>query len=224
MSIPAILLTVCEAILLSQILGLVAYAEDVRQLKTGVVHITTPYHEKLQVTGSGIIVGHTQDCISILTTAQVIGRELNPLVIFSDSGGKLIEGKVLSNSILENKIQELALIMVSNHSQIPDSLFTHTIAPPHLTLSEGEPIVIIGYGGADAPWTVYKRKVVSIEFPGLLFFTTGNGVLGGVILFNNQVVGIVGERKPPYSLGIPANRIRSFLEKNPLPAFCTRNN
>ena len=224
MSIPAIFLTVCKAIILSQILGLVAYAEDFRQLKTGVVHITTPHREKLQVTGSGIIVDHTQDCISILTTAQVIDRDVNPLVIFSDSGGKPIEGKVLSNSKLENERQELALIMVRNHRPIPGSLFTHTIAPPHLTLSEGEPIVIIGYGGPDAPWTVYKRKVVSIEFPGLLFLTTGNDVLGGVILFNNQVVGIVGERKPPYSLGIPANRIRRFLEKNPLPTFCTRNN
>ncbi len=224
MRLSATFLPICEAILFSLSVGLVAHAEDFRQLKTGVVHITTRQHEKFQVSGSGIIVDHTQNCITILTTPGVIGRDPNPLVIFSGSGRKPIEGNVLSNSNFESEMQELALIMVSAHNHIPDSLFTHTIAPPHSILSEGQPIVIIGYGGTDTPWAVYKRTLVSLEFPGLLFFTTDNVALGAGILSNNQIVGIVGERKPPYSLGIPTKRIRSFLEKYHLPTFCAKAN
>ncbi len=225
MRLSATFLPICEAILFSLSVGLVAHAEDFSQLKSGVVHITTRNHAKFQATGSGIIVGHTQGCLSILTTPTVIDGDPNPLVIFPESAGKPVEAKVLSNSKFDNEIQELALIMVSGYKHFPDKLFTHSIAPSHLTLSEGQPIEIIGYGKGDASSTVFKRTVLSLEFPGLLFYTTGNsGTLGGAILSNNQVVGIVGERKPPYSLGIPAKRIRIFLEKYHLPTFCAKAN
>ncbi len=183
-------------------------AEDIAQVKKGVVKITAQVAGKNRV-GSGVIVKLDDDQVYLVTASHVIEGDPQPNVFFYAAPHRAFRARVLG--LEGGDPAGLAALLVEG--KIPTDLAALPLDQT-AAVSGGEPITLIGFPRTEGSmWTVTAgtlsgRKGSALSFSG----TADEGNSGGPVLFQSKVVGIVTEVGAKFSTAVPAVVARFALE------------
>jgi len=183
-------------------------AEDIAQVKKGVVKITAQVAGKNRV-GSGVIVKLDDDQVYLVTASHVIEGDPQPNVFFYAAPHRAFRARVLG--LEGGDPAGLAALLVEG--KIPTDLAALPLDQT-AAVSGGEPITLIGFPRTEGSmWTVTAgtlsgRKGSALSFSG----TADEGNSGGPVLFQRKVVGIVTEVGAKFSTAVPAVVARFALE------------
>ena len=186
----------------------VLWANDMVQVKKGVVKITAQVDGKNRV-GSGVVVKLDEDHVYIVTASHVIEGDPQPNVFFYAAPHRAFRARVLG--LEGGDPAGLAALLVEG--KVPSDLVALHL-DQSATVSGGEPITLIGFpptGGS--MWTVTTgaisgRKGRALSFSG----TADEGNSGGPVLFQSRVVGIVTEVGAKFNTAVPAVVARFALD------------
>lgn len=183
-------------------------AQDITQVKKGVVKITAQVAGKNKV-GSGVIVKVDEDHVYLVTASHVIDGDSQPNVFFYASPHRAYRARVLG--LEGDDPAGLAALLVEG--KVPSDLVTLHLDQV-TKVGGGEPITLIGFPRAEgAMWTVTTgtlsgRKGTALSFSG----TADEGNSGGPVLFQGSVVGIVTQVGAKFNTAVPAVVARFALE------------
>jgi len=198
----------CMLLLLSAVFPSALCAQDIAQVKKGVVKITTQVAGKNRI-GSGVIVKVDDDHVYLVTASHVIEGDQHPNVFFYASPHRAYRARVLG--LEGGDPAGLAALLVEG--KIPSDLMALHLDQA-TKVSGGEPITLIGFPRAEgAMWTVTTgtlsgRKGSALSFSG----TADEGNSGGPVLFQGSVVGIVTQVGAKFNTAVPAVVARFALE------------
>jgi hypothetical protein len=184
------------------------WAQDITQVKKGVVKITAQVEGKNRV-GSGVVVKLDEDHVYIVTASHVIEGDPQPNVFFYAAPHRSFRARVLG--LEGGDPAGLAALLVEG--KIPSDLVALTLDQT-AAVSGGEPITLIGFPRAEGSmWTVTTgtlsgRRGSALSFSG----TADEGNSGGPVLFQNKVVGIVTEVGAKFNTAVPAVVARFALD------------
>lgn len=198
----------CALFVFNLLLPQFVQAEDVAQVKKGVVKITAQVDGKNRV-GSGVVVKLDEDHVYIVTASHVIEGDQHPNVFFYAAPHRSYRARVLG---LEGGNQAvLAAILVEG--KIPSDLVALSLDQA-TAVNGGEAIMLIGFPRVEGSlWTVTTgtlsgRRGSALSFSG----TADEGNSGGPVLFQGKVVGIVTEVGAKFNTAVPAVVARFALE------------
>lgn len=183
-------------------------AQDIAQVKKGVVKITAQVDGKNRV-GSGVVVKLDEDHVYIVTASHVIEGDQHPNVFFYAAPHRSYRARVLG--LEGGDPTGLAALLVEG--KIPSDLVALSLDQA-ASVSGGEPITLIGFPRAEGSmWTVTTgtlsgRRGSALSFSG----TADEGNSGGPVLFQNKVVGIVTEVGAKFNTAVPAVVARFALD------------
>jgi TPR repeat protein len=201
-------LSLCALFLLTMFVPQFLQAEDIAQVKKGVVKITAQVEGKQRV-GSGVIVKVDDDHVYLVTASHVIEGDPQPNVFFYAAPHRSFRARVLG--LEGDDPAGLAALLVEG--KIPSDLVALHLDQA-TKVSGGEPITLIGFPRAEgAMWTVTTgtlsgRKGTALSFSG----TADEGNSGGPVLFQGSVVGIVTQVGAKFNAAVPAVVARFALE------------
>jgi hypothetical protein len=184
------------------------WAQDIAQVKNGVVKITVQVEGKTRV-GSGIIVKLDNDHAYIVTASHVVEGDQHPNVMFFTEPHRPFKARVLG--LEGGDPRGLAALLVEGH--LPDDLQALTLDQA-ASVNGGEPVTLIGFPRLEGTlWTVTTgtisgRKGSALSFAGI----ADEGNSGGPVLFQGKVVGIVTEVGQKFNYAAPAVTARYALE------------
>lgn len=203
-----VLLAACLIILIGLAHEEQVRAQDIAQVKKGVVKITAQVDGKNRV-GSGVIVKLDEDHVFIVTASHVIEGDQRPNVFFYAAPHRAYRARVLG--LEGGDPAGLAALLVEG--KIPSDLVVLSLDQT-LAVSGGEPITLIGFPRAEGSmWTVTTgtlsgRRGSALSFSG----TADEGNSGGPVLFQGKVVGIVTEVGAKFNSAVPAVVARFALD------------
>lgn len=198
----------CVLLLLTVLAPVNLNAQDIAQVKKGVVKITAQVDGKHRV-GSGVVVKVDDDHVYLVTASHVIEGDQHPNVFFYASPHRAYRARVLG--LEGGDPAGLAALLVEG--KIPSDLVALHLDQA-TKVSGGEPITLIGFPRAEgAMWTVTTgtlsgRKGSALSFSG----TADEGNSGGPLLCQNSVVGIVTEVGAKFNTAVPAVVVRFALD------------
>ena len=183
-------------------------ANDVQQLKQGVVKITAHVGGATKV-GTGIVVRIEKEAAFVATASHVIEGDPQPTVQFYAEPGRPVSAQVLGMEGGDSR--GVAVLVV--RQDLPDSLRVLSLNA-HVLVEAGDPVTAIGFPRlAGAPWAVTKGELVGRKGRDLVFSgAIDEGNSGGPLLKGTQVVGIVTEASPPFAYAAPAVLAQYVLE------------
>jgi len=185
-----------------------AVAQDIDDLKGGVVRITAHVDGKVQV-GSGFIVRLTKSSAYIVTAAHVIEGDPAPQVAFFPRANELYAAKTLGME--GGDPRGVAALLVT--ADMPQEARAFAIATKS-AIHGGESITVIGFPGlTGTPWMVTSGTIGG-RSAGELAFTSvvGGGSSGAPLLLGGRVVGIVMETGSKVSYAVPISTARFAIE------------
>lgn len=199
---------VCGLLLLSVLFPHALWAQDIAQVKKGVVKITAQVEGKNRV-GSGVVVKLDDDHVYIVTASHIIEGDQHPNVFFYAAPHRAFRARVLG--LEGGDPAGLAALLVEG--KIPSDLVVLHLDQA-TKVGGGEPITLIGFPRAEGSmWTVTTgtlsgRRGSALSFSG----TADEGNSGGPVLFQNKVVGIVTEVGAKFNTAVPAVVARFALD------------
>lgn len=205
---PCFGLSLCALVLLTIVVPDRLQAQDITQVKKGVVKITAQVEGKHRV-GSGVIVKLDEDHVYIVTASHVIEGDPHPNVFFYAAPHRSYRARVLG--LEGGNPAGLAALLVEGKT--PADLVALPLDQT-ASISGGEPITLIGFPRAEGSmWTVTTgtlsgRRGSALSFSG----TADEGNSGGPVLFQNKVVGIVTEVGAKFNTAVPAVVARFALD------------
>jgi formylglycine-generating enzyme required for sulfatase activity len=203
---PCFVWALCSLLLLAAVFCPAIWAQDIAQVKKGVVKITAQVDGKTKV-GSGFIVRVDKDTVSIVTASHVVEGDSKPTVTFFLNPQQPFVAQVVG--IEGGDPQGLAALRVAG--PIPDGVVA---LPLDLTTKVvgGEALTFIGFPRTLPPWTVSTGTVSGLKGPTLAFQgLIEEGHSGGPLLLNGQVIGIVSETRERLGYAVPASIVAVAL-------------
>lgn len=197
--------------LLALVLQATAQAQSLEVQKAGVVRVTAQA-EGLRRTGTGFIVRLEADAAFILTASHVVEGDSKPGVEFFTHRNSAIAAEVVR--IEGGDPRGLALLVVRGKDKLPTGLRALPIAQS-ISVSGGEPVIVIGFPQGGGAWAVLRASVVSLEGRELtLDGSIGEGNSGGPVLLGERVIGVVTTVGGGGGFGraLPASLVRLVLE------------
>jgi formylglycine-generating enzyme required for sulfatase activity len=209
------------------ILGLIqsewANAQDIEELKKGVVKILATPPGESQRGGTGFIVRLKKDAAYIVTAAHVVEGDPTPKVSFFPDATKFVEARVLG--IEGGDENGLAALVVEQ--RIPSNVQVLCFEE-HRKVSEGASVTAIGFPIAAAtPWMVTQgtlsgRRGSMLTFAGIV--DSGNS--GGPLFIEDRVVGVITAMQGNLGYAVPMVTAKFALEgwgvRLPELALCLR--
>lgn len=205
---PCLGLFLCALFLLTLLAPEFLQAQDIAQVKKGVVKSTAQVAGKNRV-GSGVIVKLDDGHVYLVTASHVIEGDQQPNVFFYAAPHRAFRAQVLG--LEGGDSAGLAALLVEG--KIPSDLVVLPL-DQSAAVSGGEPITLIGFPSTGGSmWTVTTgaisgRKGRALSFSG----TADEGNSGGPVLFQSRVVGIVTEVGAKFSTAVPAVVARFALD------------
>jgi len=203
-----IVMIVC-GLLASAWLSNAAIAQDLNDLKAGVVKITT----KTGQVGTGFIVRLESDVVYIITAAHVIVGDNQPEVEFFTKRNVPVKGAVLPGAEVNDDLRGLALVVVREKANIPAGVMALAFGVSADLVSGGEDALVIGHSGGGGNWALAKRLIsnrqgrdISLD-PGV-----ASRFSGGPIIVDDKVVGIVMSNRDGFGLGITHKSVLNYME------------
>lgn len=183
------------------------WAQDIAQVKKGVVKITAQVEGKHRV-GSGIIVKLEDDHASIVTASHVVEGDAQPQVVFFTKPTRSFPGRVLG--LDGGNPRGLAVLLVEG--DLPSNLQVLPLNPD-FEVTGGEPATVIGFPRVPAvPWAVTPGAMTGQEGQNLIFSGAAvEGNSGGPIMVGGKVVGVVTEVNGQYGYAVPVPIVRVAL-------------
>ena len=184
------------------------WAQDIAQVKKGVVKITAQVEGKNRV-GSGVVVKVEEDHVYIVTASHVIEGDQHPNVFFFSAPHRPFRARVLG--LEGGNPAGLAALLVEG--KIPPDLLALNLDQT-AAVSGGESITLIGFPRVEGSlWavttgTLSGRRGSAISFSG----AADEGNSGGPVLFQGKVVGIVTEVGAKFNTAVPAVVARFALD------------
>lgn len=201
-------LSLCVLLLLAVLLPHALWAQDIAQIKKGVVKITAQVEGKNKI-GSGIIVKLEEDHVYIVTASHVIEGDQQPNVMFFSAPHRPFRARVLG--LEGGNPAGLAALLIEG--KIPPDLQALNLDQT-TSVSGGEAITLIGFPQLEGSlWTVTTgtlsgRRGSALSFAGV----ADEGNSGGPVLFQGKVVGIVTQVGAKFNSAAPAMLARFALE------------
>jgi S1-C subfamily serine protease len=185
-------------------------AQHTALLQGGIVKITAKPAEGVRRVGTGFIVKLENDVAYIITAAHVVAGDPRPEAEFFTRRNIAVPAKVLGTEGNDD-IGGLALLMVEG-KPLPQRIGALPLAAAGL-MSGGEHIVIVTFPRHAGPWNVTRGSIGSRTESDLYFSPdVDEGRLGGPIIQNGRVVGLVSARGQSIGRGVTAGRIEDYLE------------
>jgi hypothetical protein len=201
-------LSLCALLLLAILFPHVLCAQDIAQVKKGVVKITAQVEGKNQI-GSGIIVKLDEDHAYIVTASHVIEGDPQPNVMFFSAPHRPFRTRVLG--LEGGNPTGLAALLIEG--KLPPDLQALNLDQT-TSIGGGEAITLIGFPRLEGSlWTVTTgtlsgRRGSTLSFAGV----ADEGNSGGPVLFQGKVVGIVTQVGAKFNSAAPAMLARFALE------------
>ncbi len=184
----------------------VAWAQDIAQVKKGVVKITAQVEGKTKV-GTGFIVRLAKDAAYIVTAAHVMEGDPKPTVTFFSNLQQSLVAQVVG--IEGGDPQGLAALRVTG--AIPEDVVALPLDQTTKVVG-GEALTFIGFPRTLPPWTVSTGTVSGLKGPTLAFQgLIEEGHSGGPLLLNGQVIGIVSETRDRFGYAVPVSIVAVAL-------------
>ena len=183
-------------------------AQDIAQVKKGVVKITAQVEGKNQI-GSGIIVKLEEDHAYIVTASHVIEGDPQPNVMFFSAPHRPFRARVLG--LEGGNPAGLAALLIEG--KLPPDLQALNLDQT-TSIGGGEAITLIGFPRLEGSlWTVTTgtlsgRRGSALSFAGV----ADEGNSGGPVLLQGKVVGIVTQVGAKFNSAAPAMLARFALE------------
>jgi formylglycine-generating enzyme required for sulfatase activity len=183
-------------------------AQDVEDLKRGVVKITAQNDSKSE--GTGFIVSLTPQRAYIVTASHVIKEDPLPQVTFYSQPKLALTGKVLGKESYDEEKEGLAVLLVEG--AIPSGTRPLDLNA-HAKVTGGESITVIGFPRPlGIPWAVAKGTVTGRKGESLTIqLPVQEGNSGSPVLTNQTVVGVVVRDLSPFSLAVPTGTVQKFI-------------
>lgn len=195
--------------LLTLVTPLSLWAQDISELKKGVVKITAQAEGKERV-GTGFILRLEEKSVYIVTAAHVVSGDPNPRVEYFGQGNKVVRVNVLH---LEggNAEQGLAILLVKDKDDVPSGLTQLELAS-FVTLSGGEDVTIIGFPHR-RNWAVVKGNI-SVQQGRIIEVnaTISEGNSGGPVIKDSKVVGLVTDVREGFGHAVTARSVQDYVE------------
>lgn len=210
MSLEPIILLLRGVLLFSLFLdATIAQAQNIEELKKGVVRITAQADGKNQV-GTGFIVKFDSESVYIMTAAHVISGDSQPKVQFFSRQEVSARAQVKHAEGGDDETG-MALLVVRGKDNVPPGLATLSLATV-ARVSGGEDIMVIGHPRGAGDWAVIKGSIAARQ--GRYLTVDANideGNSGGPIMHSGQVVGLIGGAQR-YGKGVTIGTVREYLE------------
>jgi formylglycine-generating enzyme required for sulfatase activity len=183
-------------------------AQDLSDLRSGVVRITSTSPEGKRRTGSGFIVQIESSTARIVTAAHVVAGDKNPSVEFFTQPGTPVGGKVYRSDLQT----DVAVIVVQTPDELPGGLRTLRIAPePNLVV--GQDVHTIGFPPS-LSWAISKPNYASDD--GILLALIGGNIdegnSGGPVLKDDLVVAMIAAAERGSGRAVPAWLLTRILQ------------
>ena len=191
----------CSALfLLALLVPQFLQAEDIAQVKKGVVKISAQVEGKTKV-GTGVVVRVDKDAAYIVTAVHVVEGDSKPMVTFFSQPQQPFVAQVAG--IEGGDPQGLAALRMAG--PIPEGVVA---LPLDLTTKVvgGEALTFIGFPRTLPPWTVSTGRLSGMKGPTLAFQAlVEEGHSGGPLLLNGQVIGVVSDTRGRLGYAVPAS-------------------
>ena len=191
----------CSALfLLALLVPQFLQAEDIAQVKKGVVKISAQVEGKTKV-GTGVVVRVDKDAAYIVTAVHVVEGDSKPMVTFFSQPQQPFVAQVAG--IEGGDPQGLAALRMAG--PIPEGVVA---LPLDLTTKVvgGEALTFIGFPRTLPPWTVSTGSLSGMKGPTLAFQAlVEEGHSGGPLLLNGQVIGVVSDTRGRLGYAVPAS-------------------
>ncbi len=177
------------------------WAQDIAQVKAGVVKITAHVEGQQPKVGTGFIVRVDKDAAYIVTAAHVTEGDPKPIVTFSPLAQQPFAAQVIG--IEGGDPHGLAALRVAG--PIPEGVVALAL---DLTtkVAGGEAVTFIGFPRALPPWTVSTGSLSGLKGPTLAFQAlVEEGHSGGPLLLNGGVIGVVSDARERLGYAVPAS-------------------
>ncbi len=189
--------------------SLVAGADDVESLRTGVVKIMSSAEGKNK-TGAGFIVKLEPGVAYIVTAAHVVEGDATPQVEFFTRQNVRVKAEV--RKIEGGDLRGLALMVVRGKENLPQALVALKLGVTVALKAGSDQVTVIGFPSGVASWGVLRVNVVSLEGSNIVLskdLEEGNS--GGPVIKDNLVVGLVMGLNQGFALAVPASIVRTVL-------------
>jgi len=175
------------------------WAENIEDLKKGVVKITAQADGKIKV-GTGFIVRLEEGIAYVVTAAHVVEGDANPQITFYSQPNNPFRSQIVG--IETGNPKGLATLHVAG--QLPKGLVALPLDQTTQILG-GEPVAFIGFPRTLASWTVSTGHVSGLKGPELSFQAlVEEGHSGGPLLLKGKVIGVVSEMRERFGYAVPA--------------------
>ena len=192
----AVWLTFLLPFLLPQILC----AQQIEELKSGVVKITAQVEGQQPKVGSGFIVRLEKDAAYLVTASHVIEGDPKPQVSFFPQPQQSFPARIVG---IESENQKgLASLLVSG--SIPEGVAALTLDHTN-QVAGGEAVTFIGFPRTLAPWAVSTGSLTALKGPELVFQAlVEEGHSGSPVLHAGRVMGVVTDARDRMGYAVPA--------------------
>jgi hypothetical protein len=186
-----------------------AHAQNIENLKQGVVRVLSSLEDGVQKTGTGFIVKTAPDRAYVVTATHVVQGAQRIEVEFFAKRDSLVAAKV--GKMEDDSLRGIAYLVVSTPA--PAGALPLLLAP-EVQLSEGsEEVLTLGFPQGAPGWSPKSLKFATRDGRELLFDGKVNqGNSGGPLLKGGQVVGLVQSERNGYVRANPASAVLEFLE------------
>lgn len=177
------------------------WAQDIDDLKKGVVKITAHVEEQQPKVGTGFIVRLEKDAAYIVTASHVIEGDPKPQITFFPQPQQPFIAQIIG---IESENQKgLASLRVSG--AVPEGLVALTLDQTN-PISGGEPVMLIGFPRTLAPWAVSTGSLSGLKGLALTFQAlVEEGHSGGPLLLSGKVVGVVTDARERMGYAVPSS-------------------
>ncbi len=194
------------------VLGILAFSVEAKEENTneflaGIVKVRTNSRS-----GSGIVIRIDQHAVYILTAAHVVAGDSAPQVKFFEQKMPAFRGNVEEGSELSDDERGLALLRIDRSDKLPAQIRALPLAVEHVEVVRGEDIAVLGLPREAGDWAILHGGMVTRRGRDLMFDAPiDEGVSGGAVLRNGQVIGLVQGRGSQFGRGNPADSLWAFV-------------
>ncbi len=177
------------------------WAQDIEDLKKGVVKITAHVEGQQPKVGTGFIVRLEKDAAYIVTASHVIDGDPKPQITFFPQPQQPFTAQVIG---IESENQKgLASLGVSG--AVPEGLVALTLDQTS-PITGGEPVMLIGFPRTLAPWAVSTGSLSGLKGLALTFQAlVEEGHSGGPLLLSGKVIGVVTDARERMGYAVPSS-------------------
>ncbi|HSE57663.1 MAG TPA: SUMF1/EgtB/PvdO family nonheme iron enzyme [Nitrospiraceae bacterium] len=193
-------MNILRAILVLVLFSTILHAQQIEELKSGVVKITAQVEGQQPKVGTGFIVRLEKDAAYLVTAAHVIEGDPKPRVSFFPQPQQSFTARIIG---IESENQKgLASLLVTG--PLPEGLIALTLDQTS-RIAGGEPVTLIGFPRALAPWAVSTGSLNGLKGPELSFQALiEEGHSGSPVLHQGKVMGVVTDARDRMGYAVPA--------------------